>query len=417
MNWKRRLATSALAAGLCGSWQLARAEDPAPPKESPAAVPAEPPKKKDPFFGDHFAMYLETRGGPADLDTVKTPLSSGAQSNSTSELNFNGNKSGQFTIGWTLPRGRGQYLLTFTGVADGDFELNANGTQEKYVATGNQADITFLAPWWHLTIQDGHLRVTKTPPVWNSTTDDADLDGFPDPGELKFPTTTIDLQTTTPKDLGNRISTWDLLYRREFGGLKIHARWTAGVRYLDYEGAIPTPSWLSGVPLPGAGSAQGAGYSDGVQNDFIVMQQKTTGFGPVGSGEVDFSFFRQRLTLYGLAQAAYLMETLNADSGTFMYLARDPTVGSIFPGPGRIQEDVHKSTWNTTFEAGLRVKILEGFHFVADWNTTGYLDTILVPADLSIPTNASQISSGTTATFVSRDFIVTSVNVGLSFQF
>jgi hypothetical protein len=412
MSWKRRLAMSALAAGLCGGWHVARAEDPAPApkKDDAAAAPAEPPKKKEPFFGDHFAMYLETRGGPADLDTLKNPVTSGAQSNSVSTLDFNGNKTGQFTIGWTLPRGRGQYLLTYNGIADGDFELSAQGTQQRYQAVGGTTTIDFLAPWWQLTVNDGNLRVQKTPPVWGLI-DDANGNTFPDPDELRFPVTTVDLQSTTPKDLGNRIQTWDLLYRREFGGLKIHARWSAGIRYLDYQGAIPVPSWLTGVPSNG-----GVGYSDGVQNSFIVMQESTSGFGPVGSGEVDFSFFRQRLTLYGLVQAAYLMETLEADSGTFMYLA-DDRAGGVFPGPGRIHDDIHKSTWNTTFEAGLRVKILEGFNFIADWNKTGYLDTVLVPADLSIPTNAFQITLGTTATFVSRDFIVTSVNVGLSFQF
>lgn len=412
MNWKRRLAIGALAAGLCGVSHPARAQDPAPTKDDAAAAPAEPPKKKEPFFGDHFAMYLETRGGPSDLETVKNPITSGAQSNSVSSIDFNGNKSGQFTIGWTLPRGRGQYLLTYNGVADGDFELNATGTQQSYVPIGGSATIDFLAPWWHLSVQDGQLHVLKVPPVWGLI-DDANDNRLPDPEEMRYPTTTVDLAGTTPKDLGNRMQTWDLLYRREFGGLRIHARWTAGLRYLDYQGAIPTPSWLTGVPLN-----PGIGYSDGVQNAFIVMQQSTSGFGPVGSGEVDFSFFRQRLTLYGLVQAAYLMETLEADSGTFMYLARDPGApGGIFPGPGRIHDDVHKSTWNTTFEVGVRVKILEGFNFIADWNKTGYLDTIMVPSDLSIPTNASQTALGTTATFVSRDFIVTSINVGLSFQF
>ncbi len=416
MSWKRRLAIGALAAGLCGGWHAARAEDPAPKQDDAAAKPVEPPKKKEPFFGDHFAMYLETRGGSADIGTVSTPVSTGAQSNSLSELDFNGNKTGQFSIGWTLPRGRGQYLLTYNGVADGDFELNATGTQQTYQnVTGSGSALDFLAPWWHLSINNGNLHVTQAPPVWDSSIDDANGNTLPDPEEMRFPVTTVDLRSTTPRDLGNRIQTWDLLYRREFGGLRVRARWTAGVRYLDYQGAIPTPSWLTGTVLT---TGQGSGYSDGIQNHFIVMQDSSSAFGPVGSGEVNFNFFRQRLSLYALAQAAYLMANLTADSGTFMYLARDPgTVGSFFPGSGRIQADVTKSTWDTTFEAGVRVKIVEGFHFIADWNKTGYLDTILVPVDLSIPTNAGQTSLGTTATFVSRDFVVTSVNVGLSFQF
>jgi hypothetical protein len=54
---------------------------------------------------------------------------------------------------------------------------------------------------------------------------------------------------------------------------------------------------------------------------------------------------------------------------------------------------------------------------ILDWNTTGYLDTMLIPTTLSIPDNATQIALGTTARFVSRDFVVSSVTFGLSFQF
>jgi hypothetical protein len=66
-------------------------------------------------------------------------VSSGIKSESVNALRFEGTKSGQFTIGWTLPRGRGQYLLTYTGIADGDFELDASGTQASYQKSGSQA--------------------------------------------------------------------------------------------------------------------------------------------------------------------------------------------------------------------------------------------------------------------------------------
>jgi len=415
MSWKRRMAAGVFTVGLGIVSLPARAEDPPSPKVDAPPVATEAPKKKDPFFGDHFAMYLETRGGPASIKTVGNSLASGFKSNASNEINFSGTKSGQFTAGWTLPRVRGQYLLTYTGVADGTFELDSTGTQQSYQASGSQAVfvIGYQLPWWQVTVRDGQLTTTKTPPVWNSIADDTNGNGVPDPNEIKYPTTTVTLSATVPKSLGNKVQTWDLCYRREFGGVKIRSRWTAGLRYLTFDGAIATPAWVTG-----ASSTAGFGYTDGTQLDLILMQQSTSGFGPVGSGEIQFNFFRQRLTLYALVQAAFILETLNGDSGAFTYLARDPAVvGAYFPGSGRIQSDVSKSTWNTTFEAGLRVKLLEGFHLILDWNTTGYLDTILIPTDLSIPDNASQVAIGTTARFVSRDFVVSSINLGLSFQF
>jgi hypothetical protein len=229
---------------------------------------------------------------------------------------------------------------------------------------------------------------------------------------MSYPVTTVDMAASVPKELGNKIQTWDLYYRREFGGVRIRARWTAGLRYLTYDGAIATPAWVTGPGTP-----SGLGYSDGVQLGLIMMKQSTSGWGPMGSGEVDFNFFRQRLTLYMLGQAALLLESLDTDSGTFTFVTRDPGTGAFFPGAGRIQAEVSKSTWNTTFEAGLRVKMLEGFNLILDWNITGYLDAMLLPTDLSVPDNLSQVGLGTSARFLSRDFVISTINLGLSFQF
>ena len=414
MSWKRRLAAGVFVAGLGLGSQTTQAEDPAPPKSSPPAA-AKAPKPKDPFFGDHFAMYLETRGGPTTIQSIDNSLSSGVKSNSLNELNFDGSTSGQFTIGWTLPRGRGQYLLTYTGIADGNYELDATGAQASYQGSGSQSPqvIGFQLPWWQLTVRDGQLTTTKTPPVWNSIADDTNENGRPDPDEMKYPVTTLSLSATFPKDLGNRIQTWDLYYRREFGGVRIRSRWTAGLRYLTFDGAIATPAWVTG-----ASSANGFGFSDGIQNSMLLMKQTTSGFGPVGSGEIDFNFFRQRLTLYALVQAAFLLESLDTDSGAFTYLSAVSTIPNTYiPGSGRIQDNLSKSAWNTTFEAGIRVKMLEGFNLIVDWNATGYLDTMLIPTSVSIPDNASQIALGASARFISRDFVVSSINLGLSFQF
>jgi len=416
MSWKRCLATGVLAVGTAFLSHAARAEDPAPPKKDAAPAAAkEAPKKKDPFFGDHFAMYLETRGGPATIETVKNPVNTTLQLTSENSVKLAGSKSGQFTVGWTLPRGRGQYLLTYGGIADGNYELDASGLQQSY-KTGSSAtpgQLSFLAPWWTVTVRDGQLRTVQAPPVW-SPADDANGNTVPDPSELRYPTRTVDISAPVPKDLGNRIQTWDLVYRREFGGVRIRSRWTAGIRYLTAKGAIITPSWLKGVE-----DNADFGYSDGVISNFLLMQQSTKAFGPVGSGEVQFNFFRQRLTLYAMVQAAFLDEQLSSDSGPFTYYAHNPGSESLnqFPGAGRINRDVSKTSWNTMFEAGMRVKMLEGFHLILDWNRTGYLDSLLLPTTISIPKNASSVSLGTSALFISRDYVVTTINLGLSFQF
>jgi hypothetical protein len=410
MIWYRRMMAGLMVAGMGSAFGVVGAQDAEPKKAAPAPV-AEAPKKKDPFFGDRFAMYLETRGGPASIDAFEAPTSNGADISTDSSLELTDNKSGQFTIGWTLPRGRGQYLLTYTGIADGNYELDATGYERAFI--GSQGTPADQLPWWHLSVQDGVLHTTKVPPVWDSATDDADHDSFPDRNEIRFPTTTANLSNAVPDDLGNRISTWDLLYRREFGGVKIRAAWTAGIRYLDYEGAMPVPAWLIGTNL-----ISGFGFSDGVMNKMLLMQQKTTGWGPTGSGEIDFHFFRQRLTLYGVLRAAFLLQSLETDSGSFTSLTFEDSSGaSVIPGQGHLSQQVDKTGWNTTLEAGVKVKLMEGFHLIVDYNATGYLDTVLLPQTLSFPANSSQIALGTVATYVSRDTVVSSVNIGLSFQF
>jgi hypothetical protein len=421
------MAIGMLAAGLAVSSQASRADDPAPAKEDAGAAPAEAPKPqtapevnaktkpKDPFFGDHFAMYLETRGGPANIDKIENPVSAGVQLSSFNELELKDNKAGQFTIGWTLPRGRGQYLLIFNGISDGNYELNTTASQLSYRTSDAAArPLTFVAPWWHVTIRDGALHTTKTPPVWNAAADDANGNTLPDFDELKFPTTEVDVTAQVPKDLGNSIQTWDLAYRREFGGQKIRARWKAGLRYLHVDGAILTPSWLKGTPDP-----PDFGFSDGVLSNFLLVDQTTEGYGPMGSGEIQFHFWRQRFTLYGELEAAFLVQSLQADSGAFTYFARDTSIpGSLpVPGQGHIARDINKNAWNVTMELGMRARLLEGFYVILDWNKTGYLDSILIPIDLAIPANAVEVQLGTSARFVSRDYVVSTIHLGLSFQF
>ena len=113
------------------------------------------------------------------------------------------------------------------------------------------------------------------------------------------------------------------------------------------------------------------------------------------------------------------MQSLQADSGAFTYFARDESTEEhlLVPGQGHVARDINKNAWNATIELGMRARLLEGFYVILDWNKTGYLDSILIPIDLAIPANAAEVSLGTSARFVSRDYIVSTIHLGLSFQF
>jgi hypothetical protein len=416
MTWKRVLGTALLVAGLGAGLDAPYAEDPAP-APAPVSPPktAAPEKPKESFFGKKFALYLETRAGAASIDAFDNQIVTTTDELSQNQIRPGGGKTGQFTVGWTLPRDRGQYLFTFTGLADDSYELDAEGRQRSYIdptGAGGQALQNEL-PWWHVRVKDGVLHTTQVPPTWNSVTDDANGNGVPDPSEITYPTTTVDITAPVAKKLNSRLATYDLVYRRDFGGVRYHARWSAGVRYLNFDGSLPTPAWV----MADVGR-QGMGFTDGVQNQFLVMTQSTSGWGPTGSGEMQFNFRRRQFQIYLLVQTSFLVETLKTDSGSFTYLAGGEAFpNAVVPGEGRISDDVSKTAWNLTFEAGFRVRVAEGFHLFLSWNRSGYLDTLLVPTILSVPANSTQFDQGTSASFVTHDIVTSSVNFGLSFQF
>jgi hypothetical protein len=310
MTWKRWLAAALIVAGLGVGLDPVRAEDPAPtpaPKDDGAKKAAPPAKPKESFFGKHFALFLETRGGPATFQKLDNPLTTTSDESSQNQLRLGGGKTGQFTIGWTLPRDRGQYLFTFTGLADGSYELDGLGRQRSFFDPSNHGGLppTTELPWWHLHVRDGVLHSTEVPPTWNSETDDANGNNLADLNEITYPSTRADLTAPVAKRLNSRLATYDLIYRREFGGVRYHARWTAGVRYISFDGSVPTPAWIRFT------ADGGIGYSDGVQNGMLVMTQSTRGWGPAGSGEMQFNFHRRQFQIYLLAQAAFITEERN----------------------------------------------------------------------------------------------------------
>ena len=371
-------------------------------------------KPKDSFFGNRFALYLEVRAGASTADEVFVNIESTQNLESHTVMQYEDLKNGEFTIGWTLPRDRGQYLFTFTGVADGGYRLDASGLARAYIdpSGGPPFVLENLLPWWTTSIKDGQLHSVQSPPVWDSTTDDANSNGIPDASEITHPTNAVDVTIGVPDDLGSQLTTYDLYYRREFGGTRYHARWTAGGRYMDFDSALPLPMWLN------AGSTSGAGFSDGVLNPLVITRQSANGWGPMGSGEFQVNFFRRRLQLYGLVRAAFIVLSSEVDSGEFQFLVSDPAAaGGTVPRQGRFGTKIDKSSWNSTFEAGVRFRVLPGFHVFADWNKSGYLDPIIVPTKVSFPVNSQQIDQPIGVSYKTEDVVLSTVQVGLSFQF
>jgi len=414
---RRGLLAAVMVLGIVTGIGPLRAEDtPKPAGGDKPAPAAEPEKKKDKFFGDHFALYLETRGGTSSFRDVENPVKITEDQNTQSTVALGDGTTGQFTIGWTLPRERGQYLFTYTGVSDGKYTLDATGYQRSYTSTPSAPPdvVPTTLPWWHIRVDDGVLHTTQTPPFWDPLVNDTNGNGHPDPGEMVYPTTVFDLTKPVASKLNSKLATYDLHYRREFGGVRYRARWTAGLRYFTFDGTLPTPTWLNQLI-----TAPGVGFSDGIQNLYLMLSQKTRGWGPLGSGEVDFNFDRKRFQIYLLAQAGFLLENLDTDSGPFTYLAT-VTGGSgsdLVPGLGQITRSVSKSAWHTMIEAGFRVRILEGFHGYIAINRTGYLDALLVPTILSVPANNTQQDQGVSAVYNTRDIVVSTLTVGLTFQF
>src|SRR5262245_49182753 len=179
MAWKWSVVAACLAAGLSAGLVGAQEPNPTPtPAPTPAPEPAAgataapPPleaKPKEAFFGNRFALYLEVRAGTSDSDELFTDISMTTNLETQTTTKYEGVKPGEFTIGWTLPRDRGQYLFTFTGASDGGYRLDATGLQRAYVdASGNTGTSTLenLVPWWTTSIRDGHLRSVQRPAVW-----------------------------------------------------------------------------------------------------------------------------------------------------------------------------------------------------------------------------------------------------------
>jgi hypothetical protein len=355
-------------------------------------------------------MYVEVAAGNSTIDEINSSVATGVESLTQSRLELDDQDFGRAVVGWMLPVGRGSFLIAFEGHKENSYSFRSSALQNT-LAGATQDTPTAPIPWWFLSIENGQLNSARTPPVWDIFTDDANGNGRPDPGEVRFLPADLVLSREVPDNLLNRVQTIDLLFQREFGGRRISGRWDVGPRYFVYKGNIPIAAWLS------VGAGPGEGFTDGFQNRVLTFEEEATGIGPTFSLEIQFHFFRKRLTLYGMGRGAFLITSLTTDSGVFYALLRDPTSETLFPAEARLKHEVDKSTWNLGAELGVRVRILEGFHFHAAYSVMAYQDAVLLPNTFSIPENVQQVDQGTVALYNTQDLTFTTVRAGLSFQF
>ncbi len=425
MVWKRSIVSFGVLWALATFGGAALAEEPPAPKATPGATdatsekqkPAPEEKKKGHWWDERFALYVETAGGKGsgakDLDTsiVNSVKNTAETAVDLKDLTF-----ARLAVGWTLPAGRGTFLVVFTGYKEDGYTLTSEGfTNHTWNDRLNQDnDQAPLIRWWQLSIEDGQLRSARNRPNWvpfdaanpAAPFDDKNHDGRPSQDEVRYGTPDEVFTRGVPDNLENRPRTYDLLYQRDFGGLRASGRWSAGWRYFDYEGNVAAGTWLGAY-------ATGEGFTDGDLIHLLTFREKTTGMGPTGSLEAQGHLFRGRLTLYGQGRIALLVERAQADTGVFNTFLPSKSGTALYLMPSRLVQRRSKTAWQVGGELGLRVKIVEGFEAHMAYNRTSFQDSVLVPTQVIL----GQLQQGTSALYNTRDLILDAWQLGFSYQF
>lgn len=412
MNWKRVVGWTFLTAGLALTPAAVRAQDPAEPGDAPPAASETKPS----FWGDKNALYVEIAGGSASADDLVTSLRSSATKYTDTTLTLDGIKMGRVSVGWKLPFERGWFLATFNGFKEDGYDLVSTGRHRSVInTTGGGSSILrpdgFAPVWWTVRGTDGSLVSERTVPTWDQAVDDANGNGTPEVDEIVYsPTPAISIERGAPDDLFNRFQTIDLTYQRDFGGRTIEGRWSTGARYFVYEGNLPATAWL----LP---TDRAEGFTDGLALPILAFSQKSSGIGPTGSIGVQFHFFRERLTFYAEGRTAFIVQSLESDSGPFVTLVQIPELNEFRLISARLTQDDTKSVWQVGGEIGGRVRILEGLFVHVAVSRQAYQDSVLLPTDITVPDNLGAADDGTTALYSTQDIVIDTARAGLSFQF
>jgi len=444
---------------LLGSTVLAQQEpEPAVPVEGDdaPAVPSEEPageKKKMPF-----GLYLAVGIGIVDSSDFDTSVLTDATHYGSNEITFNDMEHGRIAIGWQLPEGKGDFRLVFNGYKEDNYEFTSVGSAQQLLGkplniscTGDDLQAAFdaglitadelnaspgytisplggacLYGWWDVAIEDGVLLGERTPGAW-TVDDDLNGNGEADPGEVRYLGPESEFYQRygqlVPDNLQNNLVTWDAFFGREFGGRRYSSRWWGGLRFFEYQGTMLAGAWLNPNAPRGTGEQGGTlidGYTNQAFLNLINLRQDASGWGPVGSWEVDFNFFNKGLVFYLRGEAALTLNDLRLQTGDFFSVVE--TLNASFAAPVRIDEERDKSSWQLGAEVGARFRMRNGLEFELGYMAAGYTDIVLVPTQLSLPLTEGQIvrddpEATISALFNTQDFEVSGWHALVGFQF
>jgi len=423
MKVKPSVLVAALMGGLAVGPSLLAQDAPITPSatpEQPDTAAAEA-KKKPPF-----GLFLSVAYGSASADTIDLSNSTLSSHTTSTTLTLDEHSYSQAAVGWRLGNNKGDFRLVFSGYSEQSYELESSGLagQVQVPSGTNQPQFNDNLPWWKLSIANGILTSVRTPRTWTPGVDtngngvidpdepannDANRNGFVDVGEETILAPDLTIERAISDNLENRAQHWDALYGNSWGPRRFRGRWWAGLRYFQYEGNVFGTGWLTTTP-------PGYGFTDGAFLHVLNYAQKTTGGGPTASMEAQFKFFRERFTLYGKAQVAFVVLSLDSDTGPFFTIVQDAD-GNDLPAPARLTESVSKSTWQNMIEGGARYRFDNGLELELTYNVTGYLDAVLLPTSLRIPANSQEARFGTSAIYRTQDLVYDGWRAGISFQF
>ncbi|MBD3867883.1 MAG: hypothetical protein IFK94_07155 [Acidobacteria bacterium] len=361
-----------------------------------------------------FALFLEAGGGAMSMDNLEANIRNNGTFNSTSLISFSDFTYGQATIGWQLPHDKGRFEATYNGHREDTYSMTATGQWASLTSDSDIGSAALpLVPWWTMEISNGTLHSEMFLPTWFADVNDTDGDSEVDPNEIIYsgsPVVVIDNPAQT--DMQNSVQTYDVQYRRWFGGRRYGGTWSAGMRYLEYGGNVPATFWISND------NNQFGWTSGGFQNP-LIFTQETTGVGPTASLGFEIKYFRDRLQLFGEARLSFLFQSMQTDSGGFFTLLQDPGGGgsSLLSIPAEVSSEFDKDVWNVSAEAGVRVQLLSGLFFEVAYTTNAYHDVVLLPTQLTIPDVLARIGQPVGGVFRSQDLVYEGVKSTLSFQF